>query len=165
MIPLNIFQNMMNMGQENIECWNSSECVQYFLHKEDNCSNILIVDGPYSEKYQAEYFQNKWLSEYCNNKYYTGTNCHNKCLGIIHEQQKYCCNGICSDKECSETKLKNNNKWCLYNKYCSTKLKYPKQILKIDSNTDCSPHPFGLNVDLVYTEQEAIDWLEIDNEC
>ena len=64
-----------------------------------------------------------------------------------------------------EKSIYNENKWCLYDKYCYTNISSPKYILETSANEECSPHPFGLKIEIADTEYEALEWLETENEC
>jgi hypothetical protein len=38
-------------------------------------------------------------------------------------------------------------------------------MISIKHEESCAPHPFGKNINIVYTENEAILWMSVDNEC
>ena len=79
----------------------------------------------------------------------------------------YCCDNTCQDSPCEKDFDGINQffRWCGYEKYCFNNIQSPKQLLMIDNNEECPPHQFGAELLMFYTEEEAVDWMSIDNEC
>jgi hypothetical protein len=98
--------------------------------------------------------------------YTTNNICYHQYKINIIDKLGYCCNNQCSSEPCLTNNIvEENKKWCLYDKFCANNINSPKYMISIKHEESCAPHPFGKNINIVYTENEAILWMSVDNEC
>jgi hypothetical protein len=155
-------QNFENQKTEfsNQYCYNNSHCQIYYINYTDGCHNKIYEDGPYTDEEEAQFNINQ------NVPYSKDNDCYHQYTIKVIKRPGYCCNNTCSIEPCLQEKsIYNENKWCLYDKYCYINISSPKYILETPTDEECSPHPFGLTIEIADTEYEALEWLQTENEC
>jgi hypothetical protein len=145
------------------KCLNDTDCVRYKVQLVDKYENLDRTDIFY-EYNIALNTQNLWTA-YCNETYKYHNIQTSNCYASMTMVYNYCCNYECSEQPCNTTNKLPYIKWCLYDKYCTNRLKYSKHILEVKQSVVCPDHPHGLPVPYTQNENEALNWLKTEPDC
>jgi len=149
--------------QQTQYCLDDDICIYYYIEYTDGCQDTTILNGPYTKLDITLINTDRWLDR-CKSQY--KDKCSDNCSVKIVQKTGYCCQNTCSEKPCKEDKISSSPyKWCLYDKYCSDNIASPKQMLMIEQDQECPPHPFKQDVIIEHNEQKSLNWLNTENEC